>query len=296
MKQPIFTGANVAICTPFNSDNSINYEEFKKLIDNSIKNNNSITVCGTTGETCTLSDEEHREVMKFTAEYVAKRVPVIAGTGSNDTAYSISLSKYAYEVGIDCILSVTPYYNKTSQRGLLAHFEAIADSVDIPVILYNVPSRTGIGIDIDTYVKLSKHPNIIGTKEASGNFSLMAEIRAKCGEDFYMWCGNDDQIVAMMSIGAIGAISVFSNILPEITSQITSLCLKSDFKGATEIQSKYLDLINALFCEVNPIPVKSALGMIGYSDTVRLPLYEISEENRKMLAKCMQDAGIKIQK
>lgn len=296
MKKPIFTGANVAICTPFNSDGSVNYDDLAKLIEFNIENGtSSITICGTTGETCTLSDEEHKSVTKFAIEKVAKRVPVIAGTGSNDTAYAINLSKYAQEVGADGLLCVTPYYNKTTQRGLIAHFNAIADSTDLPVILYNVPSRTGVNISVDTYVELAKHPKINGVKEASGDISLVAQIRAKCGDELNIWSGNDDQIVAFMALGAKGVISVLSNILPQETATLVSLCQKGDFSGATAMQSKYLDLMNTLFCEVNPIPVKTALGLMGYSDTLRLPLYKMAENNKELLAKYMTQAGIKIQ-
>ncbi|MFI3227215.1 MAG: 4-hydroxy-tetrahydrodipicolinate synthase [Clostridia bacterium] len=297
MKKPIFTGANVAICTPFNDDGSVNYVELERLIEFNIENGTaSITICGTTGETCTLNDEEHKNVTKFAVDTVAKRVPVIAGTGSNDTAYAIALSKYAEEVGADALLCVTPYYNKTTQRGLIAHFNAIADSVNIPIILYDVPSRTGVGIAIDTYVELAKNPNINGVKEASGDISMVAQIRAKCGDELNIWSGNDDQIVAFMALGAQGVISVLSNILPKETAQIVELCKKGDFVAATAMQSKYLDLMNALFCEVNPIPVKTALGMMGYNDTLRLPLYEMAPANKEKLANCMIDAGIKIQK
>lgn len=297
MKKPIFTGTSVAICTPFNDDGSVNYTDLERLINFNIEQGtSSITICGTTGETCTLNDDEHKKVTKFAVDVVNKRVPVIAGTGSNDTAYAIELSKYAEEVGADGLLLVTPYYNKTTQRGLLAHFTAIAQSVNIPVILYNVPSRTGLSISVDTYIELAKIPNINGVKEASGDISLVAQIRAKCGDDLNIWSGNDDQIVAFMSLGAKGVISVLSNILPKETAEIVNLCEKGDFVSATKLQCKYLDLINTLFCEVNPIPAKTALGLMGYASKLRLPLYEMGEENKEKLAKLMQDAGINIQK
>ena len=296
MKKPVFMGSNVAICTPFSQDGSVNYPELGRLIEWHIENGtNSITICGTTGETCTLSDDEHKKAIKFTVDTVNKRIPVVAGTGSNDTAYAISLSKYADEVGADALLCVTPYYNKTSQRGLVAHFEAIADSVSIPVILYHVPSRTGVTVDAETYKHLAKHKNIIGVKEASGDFSLLAKTRAICPEDFYIWSGNDDQIVAMMSIGAIGVISVMANILPKETRQLTDLCLEGKFKEATDFQSKYINVIENLFTEVNPIPVKSALKLIGFDmGELRLPLYKLSDENEKNLAFSMKQVGLSI--
>ena len=296
MKTPIFTGSNVAICTPFSADGSIDYKELENLIEFNIANGTaSITICGTTGETCTLSDLEHKVITKFAVDTVNKRIPVIAGTGSNDTNYAIKLSKYAEEVGADGLLLVTPYYNKATQRGLITHFNTIANSVSIPSILYNVPSRTGVSITPDTYAELAKNPNINGVKEASGDISLVAQIRAKCGDDLNIWSGNDDQIVAFMSLGAKGVISVLANILPRETADLVALCQKGDFVAATALQSKYLSLMDSLFCEVNPIPVKAALNAMGYNmGAPRLPLCDMGEENRAVLLSRMKDVGIEL--
>lgn len=285
MKKPIFTGANVAICTPFSADGTINYSELEKLIEFQIENGTSaITICGTTGETCTLSDQEHREVIEFAARIVNKRVVLIAGTGSNDTAYAISLSKHAEEAGADGLLLVSPYYNKSSQKGLIAHFTAIADSVNIPVILYNVPSRTGVNITPDTYFELSKHPNINGTKEANGDISSVVSTIAKCGHNLNIWTGNDDQIVPMMVLGAKGVISVMSNIFPKKVAEITSLCAENKYNEASKLQIKYSELIDSLFCDVNPIPIKFAMNYMGYNmGELRLPLIETCEQNQNRI-------------
>ncbi len=294
MKTPIYTGSGVAIITPFDQNDNVNYEELRNLIEFQIKNGtDAIIVCGTTGETCTLTDDEHKEVMRFTAEVVAKRVPVVAGTGSNDTAYAIELSKYAEEVGCDALLLVTPYYNKSSQRGLVAHFNAIANSVEIPSILYNVPSRTGVSITAETYLELSKNPKINGTKEASGDFSLIANTIALCGDDLHIWSGNDDQVVALMSIGGKGVISVLANVAPKTMKTITETCISGDYKKATAIQSENMNLINNLFSEVNPIPVKTALGEMGYDvGNLRLPLYEMGESNKEKLVNALKNANL----
>ena len=228
MKKPVFTGAGVAIITPFKSTGEVNYEEFGRIIDHQIAHHtDAIIVCGTTGEASALHDKEHREVLSWCCEYVNHRVPVIAGTGSNHTDYAIALTKFAAECGADAGLSVTPYYNKTTQRGLIAHYNAIADCSDLPIILYNVPSRTGVCLASDTIAELSKHPNINGIKAASGNFTLLAETMAKCGDNLNVWSGNDDQIVPMMSLGAKGVISVLSNVAPQETHDLTQLCLEN---------------------------------------------------------------------
>ena len=289
MKNTIFTGAAVAIVTPMNADGSINYDVFADIIEEQIAGGtDAIVVCGTTGEASTMTDEEHIEAIRFTVEKVAKRVPVIAGTGSNDTGYAIELSKEAEAVGADALLQVTPYYNKTSQRGLVAHFTAIADAVNIPIILYNVPSRTGMTISVDTYVELSKHPNIVATKEASGNFSLIAEIAAKTDLDIYS--GNDDQVLGVLAFGGKGVISVSSNVIPKEKHDMVMLYLNGEREKALELQNKYLDMENAMFIDVNPIPVKEAMNLMGKNvGECRLPLVKMEaakiEKLRNELAK-----------
>lgn len=295
MKKPVFTGACVAIVTPFKSTGEINYEEFKKIIDHQIAHGtDAITIMGTTGESSTVPDKEHREAIAFCCEYVNGRVPVVAGAGSNDTAYAVDMTKHAASCGASAVLSVTPYYNKTSQRGLVQHFTAVADASDCPVILYDVPSRTGMGISADTYATLSKHPNINGVKEASGNFSAIAETMAACGGELNFWSGNDDQIVPLMAMGGLGVISVLSNVCPQETHDLTALCLAGKYQEAMVMQLKYLELINALFCEVNPIPVKKAMELLGWEvGALRLPLYEMSESNAVRLKKAMDGVGCK---
>ena len=280
MKKPVFTGAAVAIITPFKSTGEVDYEEFGKIIDHQIAHGtDAIVVCGTTGEASALHDKEHREAIAWCCEYVNHRVPVVAGTGSNDTAYAIELTKFAAECGADAGLSVTPYYNKTTQRGLIAHYTAIADCCDLPVILYNVPSRTGVCFTADTLYELSKHPNINGLKAASGNFSLLAETMAKCGDNLNVWSGNDDQIVPLMSLGGKGVISTFSNIMPKEMHELATASVAGDLKTAQALTFKYLDLMNALFMDVNPIPVKQALNLMGFNcGHCRLPLVDMSDE------------------
>ncbi len=292
-KNPIFTGANVAIITPFD-ESGINYEEFGKIIDHQIENGtDAITLVGTTGEGSTLSDKEHREAIAFGVERVNGRVPVIAGTGSNDTSYAVELCKFAAAEGVNGLLTVTPYYNKTTQAGLVKHFSALADATDKPIILYNVPSRTGISIAPATYAELAKHPNVNGAKEASGNLSTIAESMALCGEDLNFWSGNDDQIVPIMALGGKGVISVLSNVAPSVAHEMAASALAGDFKKAAELQLKYLDLINSLFIEVNPIPVKAAMGLLGWKvGGLRMPLCEISPEHLEILKKSMQNVGL----
>lgn len=293
MKTPVFTGANVAIVTPF-TDNKIDFERFGKLIDFQIENGiDAITVCGTTGESATLNHEEHCSAIEYCVKKVAGRVPVIAGTGSNDTSYALELSKIAEGLGVDGLLMVTPYYNKTSQRGLVKHYNYVADRVNLPIIVYNVPSRTGLSIAADTYVELAKHPNINGVKEASGNFSLMAEIMSKCGDNLNMWSGNDDQTVPMLALGAKGVISVFANVLPGVMSKICKLFFEGKVKESNELALRYFDLMDRLFIEVNPVPVKAALKLMGLDNgELRLPLCEISDANLAILKKTLQDAGV----
>lgn len=284
----IFRGSGVAIITPMNDDFSVNYQKLEELIEFNIQNGtDAIIVCGTTGEAKTLNDAEHKEVLKISTEIVNKRVPVIAGTGSNDTGYSIQMSKYAQKIGVDGLLLVTPYYNKTSKKGLVLHFSSIANSVDIPCILYNVPSRTGINIDISTYSELSKVENIVAVKEASGDISQVAKIAANTNLDIYS--GNDDQIVPIMSLGGIGVISVAANIIPKEMHNLCADMLNGNYLAALNTQLKYLDLINSLFCEVNPIPVKTALNLMGFNvGPLRLPLCEMDDVNLCRLKQSLQ--------
>lgn len=294
MRKTVFAGAATAIITPFFNDGSIDFESFGRLIEFQIAAGiDAIVVAGTTGEGSTLTDKEHREVIDFCVKQVAHRVPVIAGTGSNDIAYAIELTKAAEESGADAMLLVTPYYNKATQSGLIKSFCAVADSTKVPCILYNVPSRTGCNILPQTAAELSKHPNIVGIKEASGNISQIAETAMLCGEDFSIYSGNDDQIVPVMSLGGKGVISVLSNLLPAETSRLCKLCLDGDFAGATKMQLSCLPLISALFSEVNPIPAKAAMAAMGYgADSLRLPLTPLSEGNRKILFEEMRKCGI----
>lgn len=285
MKKTIFTGAGVAIVTPMNEDGSINYKKLGELIDFNIDNGtDAIVICGTTGESSTMTDAEHKECIKFAVDHTAKRVPVIAGTGSNDTKYAISLSQEAQSLGADAILVVTPYYNKTSQAGLVAHFTAIADSVDIPMILYNIPSRTGVNIAVETFKTLSKHKNIVGVKEAGGNIQYVAKIIAECGDDLDVYSGEDGMIVPIMSLGGKGVISVLSDVMPKQTHEMCKFALENNFAEAGKLQVKYIELINALFSDVNPIPVKEALNLMGMKvGNCRLPLVPMSDEKRNAL-------------
>ena len=255
-KTTIFTGAAVAIVTPF-KNNQVDYESLAALIERQIENStDAIVICGTTGESSTLTDEEHKECIRFCVEKTAGRVPVIAGTGSNDTDYAISLSKYACEVGVDGLLLVTPYYNKATPKGLIKHFTAIADATDKPIILYNVPSRTGVNISLPVYKELAKHERIVAAKEASGNISAVAALAEACGNSLDIYSGNDDQIVPILSLGGKGVISVLSNVVPKDTHDIVALWNEGKTKESLALQLKYLDLINALFCEVNPAQTK----------------------------------------
>lgn len=283
MNSPVFTGSGVALITPMQEDGSVNYKKLGELIEFQISNStDALIICGTTGESKTLENEEHENVIKYSVEAASGRVPVIAGTGSNDTAYSVKLSKYAEKAGADALLLVTPYYNKATQKGLIRHFSAIASAADLPCILYNVPSRTGMNIETDTYQKLSEIENIVAVKEASGNISQIAQIAQSC--DLSIYSGNDDQIVPIMSLGGIGVISVLANILPRETHAICRYMLDGEFQRAREMQLKYLNFINALFCEVNPIPVKTALNLMGMNvGPLRLPLCEMNEQNLQTL-------------
>lgn len=290
MKNTVFTGAGVAIVTPMNDDLSINYTKLGELIDFNIENGTqAIIICGTTGESSTMTDEEHIECIRFAVKHTNKRVPVIAGTGSNHTEYAITLSKEAEEAGADALLVVTPYYNKTSQAGLIAHFNAIADNVNIPIILYNIPGRTGVNIAVDTYTELAKHKNIVAVKEASGNISYVAQIAALCGDTLDIYSGNDDMIVPLMSLGGKGVISVLSNCMPKETQEICRLCLENNFHDANKLALMLLEFTNNLFIDVNPIPVKEALNMMGLNvGKTRMPLVPLSDKNREILKASME--------
>lgn len=290
----LFEGSCVAVVTPFDEDGQINFETYGKLLDWHIEQGtDAILTCGTTGEAAAMNDSEHKSVMKFAVEHVAGRVPVIAGTGSNDTAYAIQLSQYAESVGANGLLVVSPYYNKSTQEGMIAHFTAIADSVKTPIILYNVPGRTGINIEASTIAALSAHPNICGVKEASGNISQCADIARLCPDDFQMWSGNDDMIVPLMSLGGSGVISVIANIMPKETSEIVHTYLNGDTKGALAMQLGMNALVHQLFVETNPIPVKKAMSLMDLcGGTMRLPLIEIQPKNEATLVAEMKNIGL----
>ncbi len=289
MKKLIFKGAGVAIVTPFTED-GINFSEFGRMIDAQIAGHtDAIIVAGTTGEAATMSDAEHKEAIKFAVEHTKGRVPVVAGTGSNDTAYAIQLSQYADKVGADGLLLVTPYYNKCTQKGLVQHFNKIADSVNIPCILYDVPSRTGLSIKVPTYVELSKHPNIVAVKEANGDLSSILRLRYAVGDEMAVYSGNDDQIVPILSLGGMGVISVLSNVAPKETHDICQLYFDGKVKEAAKLQIAFTDLADALFCETNPIPAKTAMRMMGYeAGPLRMPLSEMEPENLEKLKKALK--------
>ena len=280
MKKILFRGCGTAIATPFTNENKINYEVLKKYLDFQIENKvDAIIVCGTTGESATLSNDEKKELINFTVKYVNKKVPVIAGTGSNNTKFAIELSRYAEKVGADGLLVVTPYYNKTTQEGLIEHYIEIARKVKIPIIMYNVPGRTGVNILPETCLELSKIENIVAIKEASGNISQIAKIAQLCRDNLYIYSGNDDQILPILSIGGIGVISVLSNIKPKEVHDICEKYINGNIDNAKEIFLKFLPLANSLFCEVNPIPIKYALSKIGYDfGKPRLPLVELKNK------------------
>jgi len=294
MKKIVFKGAGVAVVTPMFEDFSINYDKLGMLIDDQIANGtDAIVICGTTGEASTFTDDEHVDAIRFAVEKVAGRVPVIAGAGSNDTAYAKWLSMESKQAGADALLQVTPYYNKTSQLGLIRHFNAIADATDLPVILYNVPSRTGVNIKPETYCELAKHPNIVATKEANGDISAMIRTRALCGDELGVYSGNDDWIVPALSLGALGVISVLSNVAPRQTHDICELFFKGEVEASAKLQTEFIGLIDALFCDVNPIPVKEALNLMGWDvGQCRMPLVELSEANRAVLKAKLAKHGI----
>jgi len=292
-KKVLFEGAATALVTPL-SGGRVDYDTFGRLIDWQISGGiDALVIAGTTGEGSTLTDEEHREVLRYSVERTAGRVPIIAGTGSNDTEYAVDLSRYACQVGCDGLLLVSPYYNKATPKGLIKSFLAVADATDKPIILYNVPSRTGVNIPLSVYKELAKHERIVATKEASGNLSAVAEIRAELGDTLSVYSGNDDQIVPIMSLGGKGVISVLSNVMPKETHDMCRYALDGDFRSAAQLQLKLLKLINALFIEVNPIPVKTACGMMGLcSEEMRLPLCEMEDAHREVLAAAMKEAGL----
>lgn len=294
MKKTVFTGSGVAIITPFTNDGKIDFESLGKMLDYHVENStDAIIICGTTGEAACMSHEEHVAAIKFTVEHIGGRIPVIAGTGSNDTAYGIKLSKEAEALGADALLTVTPYYNKATQKGLIEHFTAIANSVNIPVILYNVPSRTGLNIQPKTLLALSKVENIVGIKEASGDISQAAKMAALC-PDMDIYSGNDDMIVPIMSIGGKGVISVLANVAPKQTHDICAKYIDGDVNGSLKLQLEALELVDALFCEVNPIPVKTAMGLMGWDvGPLRLPLCQMEEANLETLKRAMKNYGLK---
>lgn len=289
----LFRGSGVAIVTPF-KDGKVNFEKLGELLEWHIEQGtDAIVVCGTTGEASTMNEEEQKETIKYTVEKVNKRIPVIAGTGSNCTAHAIELSKYAEKVGVDGLLIITPYYNKSTQKGLIAHFTAIADEVNIPIIIYNVPGRTGVNILPSTLAKLAKHPNINGVKEASGNISQIAEIARLVPDDFYIYSGNDDMVVPLMSLKGDGVISVVANVAPKDTHDMVQKFIDGDIKGACDIQLKMKPLIDALFIEVNPIPVKTAMNLMGFEmGNLRLPLVDMSTNNLEILKTRMKEYGL----
>jgi len=293
MKTPIFTGSSVAICTPFQND-QVNFTKLAELIDFQIKNDTqAIVICGTTGEASTLSLEEHIQVVDFCVKHVAGRIKVVAGAGSNDTRDALLLSQEAEKSGADGLLIVTPYYNKATQKGLIQHFLHIADRVSIPIILYNVPGRTGMTITADTYKTLSRHPLINGTKEASGDFSLFARTIAACGDDLHLWSGNDDNTVPMMALGGKGLISVAANVIPREMAEMCKAALSGDFKKAAAIQLQYAALLDGLFMEVNPIPVKTAMNLMGMAvGEVRMPLCDMAPENLEKLKTILAASGL----
>lgn len=294
MKKTIFTGAGVAIVTPMNPDESINFDRLGQIIDNQIENGtDAIVICGTTGESATMTDQEHVDCIEYAVKRVNGRVPVVAGAGSNHTSYAVWMSKEAKRVGADALLHVTPYYNKTSQTGLIRHFNAVADATDLPIILYNVPSRTGVNITPATYRELAKHPNIVAAKEASGNISQIAQVAQACGDELDLYSGNDDQIVPLLSLGAKGVISVLSNIMPRETHDICRLFFEGKIAESRALQLKLLPLINALFSDVNPIPVKEAMNMMGWEcGECRLPLVSMQPQAKEHLRVLMQEQGL----
>ena len=295
MKKVIFRGACTALVTPMNA-NGVDYDALERLINWQIDEGiDALLICGTTGECATLSDEEHREVFKRAMEFSGHRVPMIAGTGSNDTAYAIELTQVAYDMGYDAGLLVSPYYNKTTQAGLIAMYTAIADSSPMPEILYNVPGRTGMNIEPTTYAALGKHPNIVGIKEANGNMEKIVETMAYAGNDLCLWSGEDGMITPMLSMGADGVISVLSNILPKKTSELCHAYFRGDVKKSAQMQLELTPLIKMLFCETNPIPARAAVAALGFGENyVRLPLVPMTEANQARMFELMREQGLNV--
>ena len=293
MKKTIFRGAGVAIITPF-TETGVNYTELGRIIEDQIAGGtDAIIITGTTGESATMTDAEHREAIRFAVEQVKGRIPVVAGTGSNETAYAVELSQYAETVGADALLLVTPYYTKCTQNGLIAHYTKIADSVNIPAILYNVPSRTGVNIKTETYAALAKHPRIVAVKEASGDLSAILRLRAAVGDELAVYSGNDDQIVPILSLGGLGVISVLSNVAPQAAHDICQNYFDGNVAEAARLQIAYADLIDALFCEVNPIPVKTAMCRLGYqTGPLRMPLSELEPTHAAQLDAALRAHGL----
>lgn len=294
MKKTIFTGSGVAIVTPMHEDGSVNYAELERLIEFQIaEGTDAIISCGTTGESATLDHEEHCKVLDFTIQHVNHRVPVIAGTGSNDTQYAVQLAQSAEKSGADALLMVTPYYNKTSQSGLVRHFTYVADRVNTPIVLYNVPSRTGCNIQPETYLELSKHPNIVATKEANGNVASTIHTMSLCGDDLDVYSGEDDLTLPLMAMGGKGVISVFANVMPKAMHELCAAMLKGDLETARSIQFANTELMKALFMDVNPIPVKEALNLMGYQcGPCRMPLAPLSEAAHEKLVAVMKKYGL----
>ncbi len=294
MKKTVFTGVATALVTPMNADLTVNYDRLEKLVDEQISGGvDGLVICGTTGESATLNHEDHVKVLEVATKAANHRVPIIAGTGSNDTAYAVELSQSAQKLGVDALLMVTPYYNKATQNGLVAHYTYVADRVDLPIILYNVPSRTGVDIKPETYYKLAQHKNIVAAKEANGDLSALAHTISLCGDALDIYSGNDDQIVPILSLGGKGVISVLSNIAPKETHDICELYFKGDVKGSRDLQIKYIDLISALFCEVNPIPVKEAMNLMGMNvGPLRLPLTAMEPATKQRLMDEMKKVGL----
>lgn len=294
MKKCIFEGCATALVTPMLPDGSVNEQGLTDLVEQQIVGGiDALVICGTTGESAVLSHEEHTRAIELAVKQAGGRVPIIAGTGSNDTAYAVKLSKEAIALGADALLMVTPYYNKTSQAGLIAHYTYIADRVDAPIIVYNVPSRTGVNIKPETYLELSKHPNIVAAKEANGDISSVLKTISLCGDNLTIYSGNDDQTVPMMSLGAKGVISVLSNIMPGEMHKLTAACLDGDFKKATEMSVKYSDIMDYMFIDVNPIPVKEAMNLMGMEmGECRLPLVKTSDKNRELIKNELAKLGL----
>lgn len=294
MKKVVFKGSGVALITPMHADGSVNFDTLERLIEFHLENKtDAIITCGTTGESATMSDAEREAVIKFTVEKAAGRIPVIAGTGSNNTAHALEMSRQAQKLGVDALLVVTPYYNKTSQNGLIEHYTHIADNVDLPIILYNVPSRTGVSIQPETYLELSMHPNIVATKEANGDLSVIAKTMALCGEELAVYSGNDDQILPILSLGGLGVISVFANVCPRECREMHEQYFSGNLDASRKLFLRANELMNLLFCDVNPIPVKEALNQLGFAcGRCRLPLSTLTESNKNKLVNSMKSFGL----